>query len=364
MRTNNYRSHCTVIYFVHVKLQLLPSTTLVSIYTLPNTMDNTRTLDFTRLVVILLWAALATIQIQRLSADHVPCGSTDECRVSNSADLCGCNQYNNSGNNSCEDCVKCCEQGQVEIEPCAEDSNAVCSQCTVGEQFFNLDTFECENCVTCKTDEQMITECSIHENTKCRPRCQPHQYYIEDENKCQFKCELCQFSCVTTGTPRCKCQPAECYADTDILCEHNICTTTQVSTVEVTSTVDNESNELPTWGIGLISIGVVIGIVAFSAGSMILSFCTRKTNRPDDDEEQQIRDQERDSKPVLMGRYINGQPSPFLYPNHYKHHHHHSSDSHRKYGHLSNTSRTNSLRNSPKALRVVPSPRTDNATPI
>ena len=348
-------------------------------------------LDFTRLTVIVLWAGLAVVQVQRLSANSVPCESTeDDCRLTHPAPGCTCNQFLNATSGVCTDCVRCCDRRQLELSPCLQERDAVCSQCVVGKQFFDVVTSRCRNCTVCKADEQRVAECSASEDAQCRPRCQPHQFYVEEEDRCQMRCALCEHGCVTSGAARCRCQPSDCYTDTDILCEINLCTVTEETTQGATGSVDGDSNDLPTWGIGLISIGVVIGIVAFSAGSMILSFCTRRATQNDGEEEEEEgvgggagagrgrrKRQSSESKPDLMGRYVNnGQPpGPFLCPSHYSHHHHHHIDCHRKYGGYSPTSsrtnslrsgslRSNGIRSSPKAVRVIPSPRTENATPI
>ena len=312
-------------------------------------------IDLTRLVVVSLWAALACLQIQRLSADPTPCPNSVECRVENPADGCGCNQYSDEGQNVCVDCVNCCSRGQAEAAPCTTYSDTMC--CEPGVQYFNSATSQCENCTICKSNEQKVAECTITEDTQCQPRCHPHQYYAEGQ--CFFNCELCEYGCVTTGTARCRCYPTNCFSDTDLLCGNNLCAAMGTTSVEITGTVDNEPNGLPTWGIGLISIGVVIGIVAFSAGSLILSFCTKKTSQIEEDVEA-----ENLPKSVLPGRYVTGHPSPFLH--HYRHpgDPRYSPNSPRTNSLRNSSVRANSIRTSPKAPRVMPAPRVENATPI
>ena len=317
--------------------------------------------NFIRLIVILLWSVLASIHVQQLYAEDIDC-TTDgnACRVKDPAPECGCNQYLevSEGDRVCRDCVNCCSQGQVVMEPCTTYHNTECYSCVSGAQYYDLEKSKCENCTVCKEDEQKVADCSISENTRCQPRCQPHQYFRQGQ--CYLDCAQCQNGCVTSGTARCRCQPSRCYHDTDILCDNNICATTGTTPLEVTGTVADESNELPTWGIGLISIGVVIGIVAFSAGSMILGFCTRRTSQVEEDAEGGG-----NPNPSLVGRY--GQPSPFL--------HHdalHLIDNNRsrcspnsvRTNSRNGSLRINGVRNSPKALRSMPAPRVENGTPI
>lgn len=329
----------------------------------------TRRPNFTRLIVILLWSVLASIHVQELYADDIDCTATvEDCRVSDPAPDCGCNQYldESEDNHVCRNCTDCCSDGKAQIEPCSKNQDAQCSACVPGAQFYDRDVLECKNCTVCREDEQRVTECSISKDTLCTALCQTPQYYAE--GRCHIDCSLCPSGCVTTGTARCRCQPSNCYHDTDITCKNNICGTTGTTPIEVTGTVGDDSNELPTWGIGLISIGVVIGIVAFSAGSMILGFCTRRTSQVEEDVEQASAFE---PKPSLVSRY--GQPNPFLHHNA----NHPAIDMNRgryspnavkangRNGSLRNGSlRANSVRNSPKALRSMSAPRVENATPI
>lgn len=322
--------------------------------------------NLTRLVVVLLWAVLAIVQIQRLSADPALCGpSSDECQVSNPAPDCSCHQYLNSSTGRCEDCRNCCQEGKYTASECLSDLDAVCSPCVPGLQFYDTTAAVCRNCTVCASDETKITACTTEQDTHCLPKCLGKQYvYVADLDRCIFNCELCPHGCTTSD--KCRCQPSQCYLEHDLLCENNQCSTSETPPSEVTGTVDDRSNDLPTWGIGLISIGVVIGIVAFSAGSMILSFCTRKSPQADPE----MNEPGVNSKPP-MGHYPGNQPGALF------HKHRPLFEASRKYGHCSPGSstrsssvrsgsiRTNSIRNSPKTHGVIfHSPRTDKSTPI
>lgn len=298
-----------------------------------------RRTNHTRLIVICLWAVLASIQIHELSVNA--------CPVEKPAPDCESNQYLEGDTCTCKNCTNCAELGQFELNSCTSSRNAVCQNCTI-----------------CKVDEWVVAACTSTEDTRCQHRCQSHQYYVPEENRCHFKCTLCQYGCVTSGTTRCQCYPSVCYAETDILCDTNLCTSTTAPPTEVTGTVDSKSNELPTWGIGLISIGVVIGIVAFSAGSMILSFCTRRTSQIDDEEEINSTG---DFKPVLIGQYSSGHPGPFLHlPSQQKNKYSPNSPrtSSASSSIRSGSLRGSNIRNSPKAVRSMQVPRPENATPI
>ena len=326
-----------------------------------------RRVDHTRLVITVVLAVLASFQIQELAGNPVPC-PTEMIPPPG----CECNQYLDG---SCRNCSDCEALGQVTVDPCTKVRDAVCSECIKNQQFFNDETLRCQNCTECAVDERIVVDCTIEEDRQCQPRCQPHQYYDAVLNRCLFACEKCQYGCLDSGTPRCRCNPADCYSETDLLCVNNMCTPSTAPPTEATKSATPGSDPLPTWGIGLISIGVVIGIVAFSAGSMILSFCTRKTTPIAEDAEPPS-----DSKSVLVGRERYplpiGHHSPFI--------HHHSAlekyryspnaprtnsnassiGSSKRGGSFSGGGRTNSHRSSPKALRLAQVPRTENATPI
>jgi hypothetical protein len=329
---------------------------------------STRESDLTRLVVVLLWASLALVQVQRLSADPTLCStnSETECRVSDPAPGCSCNQYLDSDTGHCENCLVCCQEGKHEVSQCSRDQNAVCSLCVPGVQFYDGETSLCRNCSVCASDEKQVVPCTTDRDTQCQPRCQLHQYYAA--GRCFFNCELCQHGCTTSdasGT-KCQCQPSRCYMEHDLLCVTNQCATTEPPSPDVAGTLADRSNALPTWGIGLISIGVVIGIVAFSAGSMILSFCTRKSPQAD----LEMNEPGVNTKPsMLTGRYVNEPGALFRK-------HHPLFETSRKYGHYSPGSstrsssvrsgsiRTNGIRNSPKTHGLIQSSRSENATPI
>ena len=320
--------------------------------------------NLTRLVTILLWAALALVQIQHLSADGIPCETdSNECRVSNPADGCTCHQFLDKTTDECRNCRNCCDEGQVEISACSRDSDTQCSTCVPGIQFYNRATSTCQNCTVCAQDEQAISKCTVSADTQCQPRCQEHQYYAADLDECIFNCKLCKHDCITSsGSTRCRCQPSRCYDFNDLLCKNYLCEQESTTPLEATGTVDDKSNDLPAWGIGLISIGVVIGIVAFSAGTMILGFCTRKSPLIDVESESGIH-----SKTSLDGRYASNQPGALLCG-------HSVFDKGRMYGYSAGggvwpggggsragSVRTNSIRSNSKTHSL---PRLEKATPI
>lgn len=313
----------------------------------------TKKQDHTRLIVVCVWTVLASVQVHQLHAAGSPCPAVDDPTFP-----CECYQYLDG--DTCRNCTDCAATGHWTVKQCTKSTDAKCSNCT-NTQFFNATSERCQNCTVCKIEERENDKCTLKTDTVCQSRCQSHQYYDPLEGRCHFNCELCEHGCVTERTTRCRCLPSECYADTDVLCRDNMCSATEATSLETTGTVNSKSNDLPTWGIGLISIGVVIAIVAFSAGSMILSFCTRKTSQIVDEES----DPTDDSKPVFVGRFRSGMQtghsSPFLPHNLLQNSRYSPS---RTNGIRSNSLRTNSLRNHPNALRSMQVPRPENATPI
>lgn len=313
----------------------------------------TKKQDHTRLIVVCVWTVLASVQIHQLHVEGSPCPADDDPTFH-----CECYQYQDG--DICRNCTDCAATGNLVLEPCTKWKDTKCSNCT-SNQFFNTMSNRCQNCSVCKVDEWEVDKCTIKSDTVCQSRCQAHQYYDPIEGRCHLNCELCEHGCITERITRCLCKNPECYAETDIVCSNNLCSTTMTPSLETTGTVDSKTNGLPTWGIGLISIGVVIGIVAFSAGSMILSFCTRKTSQIVDEES----DPTMESKQVYVGRLRSGvqsgHPSPFLPHNLLQN----SRYSPSRTGSIrSGSLRTNSLRNHPKSLRSMQVPRPENATPI
>lgn len=290
-----------------------------------------RRVDYTHLVVMTLWTILASIQLQETLAA--------ECRS---------NQYFDASEQRCKNCTDCETRGQLELASCSEYQDAACSSCDMTTQFFDRDTGKCQNCTQCGEDQRQNSECTLDEDASCTNLCSSHQYYDLELKQCLFNCDLCSFGCVTLGAPRCRCSPSNCYSETDLLCANNICTEPTVAQTEATRSSNSQTDNLPTWGIGLISIGVVIGIIAFSAGSMILSFCTRKATIPDENVEAGG-----NSSATLVGRYPSGHPSPFL---------HHTLEKYRQSPGAHRNS-MNNVRMSPQSLRA-PSSRPENVTPI
>lgn len=309
--------------------------------------------DHTRLVVMSLWTVLASIQLQELSGNPDP-----PCLLEDSPALgCQCYQHLDS-TGRCRNCTDCASRGKPTLRSCSSQSDALC-ECDASSQFYNSTLQQCQNCTVCASHERQVSACTSLEDTQCESRCLLHQFYVQDEDRCVFNCRVCPNGCVSEGTSRCRCIPSNCYNNFDLLCENNICKPSSTEPSETTRSFDSNANDLPTWGIGLISIGVVLGIVAFSVGSMILSFCTRRSSPGGAEEVISTCEY----KAVLRGarRYPNVYNCPGLF--------HYTVEE--KYGHLSGTpqavpNKANSLRvhhiRSNPLLPELPKP--ENVMPI
>ena len=227
--------------------------------------------DGTLAVVLLATAVVFSIQLQEISGDPVP-----RCLLSEPPEPgCACYQYWSDG--ECRNCTECSSSGQLTLSTCTARND---STCTCGEsQFFNATAHRCQNCTVCASFERQTVQCTATRDARCVSKCLPHQFYISEEDRCSFDCKLCRFGCVSTGTARCRCKPSNCYAAFDLLCENNLCSATESTLTEASTGLRHSSSDhFPTWGIGLVSIGVVIGIVVFSSGLMVFSYCTQQSN--------------------------------------------------------------------------------------
>ena len=107
-----------------------------------------------------------------------------------------------------------------------------------------------------------------------------------------------------SGNSRCEC--SSCFLSSDFYCDRPVLCGTEepvIATVK-TESRSNSQNTLPPWGIGLVAIGVVIGIVAFSACFLLMGFVT--TTRRGDIE---IQGSENSESGLVPGGQIRGHSS-------------------------------------------------------
>ena len=177
--------------------------------------------------------------------------------------------------------------------------------CDLNTQYLPINTSTCLNCTVCKFDEEEIEFCGPNDDRVCERRCPPEFEYVLAEDRCILNCDACESGSCVTGELRCLCLPQRCFRNDDTLCERTIC-------VEATEPDDvtapppgSSQNNLPAWGVGLVSIGVVVGIVAFSGCFILLGVCTRKKEPPDVASEESGNSQ----NGLIGSRGVSGRPS-------------------------------------------------------
>ena len=117
-------------------------------------------------------------------------------------------------------------------------------------------------------------------NTECD--CEPPQSYVSSKHKCVINCKLCPVTkeCVP-GMRRCLCEN-DCYADHDEFCTGGPlnCINEETEKVTTQDTIQRDDNDFfPEWGIGLVAIGVVIGIIIFASCFLCLGLVTITKHR-------------------------------------------------------------------------------------
>lgn len=168
----------------------------------------------------------------------------------------------------------------AQLEPASDRctvSNAVNStMCTLRESFLNKSINCCQRCSACPVGYEVQTPCNTEHDTYCVPTC-PHKALIwnEVERSCIIDCSFCSHGCDSVKR-RCTCDPNRCYNANDLYCDSpKPCNPPTLSRPTVSTNSLNPSS-LPPWGIGVIAVGAVLGIIAFSAGFLLMGVCTRK----------------------------------------------------------------------------------------
>lgn len=158
----------------------------------------------------------------------------------------------------------------------AQDDQEACPD----TQYYNGTT--CLDCTVCAPDEKEREFCTANEDRVCEPRCSPEFSFNVNEG-CVLNCLACESGGCVPGEPRprCLCIPQQCFNDDDRLCERNTCPATTEPGTATAPPRGSSQNSLPAWGVGLVSIGVVVGIVAFSGCFILLGVCTRKKEPAD-----------------------------------------------------------------------------------
>lgn len=160
------------------------------------------------------------------------------------------------------------------------------SDCIPGVSWFDSKTCSCHNCSKCvKGGKEMYVkqQCNVSRDAVCE--CHEPLYFDIYEDRCVIDCHLCKSrECGKAGTESCLCPNPECYQEHDLYCREGpiLCQkqTTETSTQIVM--IHQGETSLPPWGIGLIAVGVVIGIIIFASCFLCLGIVTvTKNNDPE-----------------------------------------------------------------------------------
>lgn len=157
------------------------------------------------------------------------------------------------------------------------------SQITAGDvcpsnQFMNLSRPCCMQCTDCNLRGlNQQSPCNATHDAVCVPFCPSLKHWSERDRKCVISdCSKCPGGRCLEGLEACYCGN-DCYTGDTCLQIRDECKSESPS-VKITSP-ETMSTSLNPLSIGLIAIGVVIGIVAFSSCFLLFGLCTTKQRR-------------------------------------------------------------------------------------
>ena len=273
------------------------------------------------------------------------------------APQCGPNQYLDQQSQ----CMNCTSAADTRCLPPQNESD-----CIAGSQFFNVATRRCQVCMQCTpVTHEVYQLCSGTQDTTCIPTC-PNEFLTYDMNEemCILDCHRCPITgrCQVGDSRRCLCA-CERSEPGDLYCMKSCVTAMPTSADTLPPQQNAGHNTLPSWGIGLIAIGVVIGIVAFSACFLLMGFCTSLSKRGNADVGSEGSNNSDSvlvsgkSSLITTSPYIQS-TSPFLS--------NHSTLDLLRYSPNGLHSSLNSVKGSPRSVRAMPAlSRTENtATPV
>ena len=195
---------------------------------------------------------------------------------------CPQGEYYNAKLNVCVTCTNCSSIGRNQSSACSAFSDTVCTQniteCVTGKEFYNATARQCQGCRECAANEDEVESCTLQSDVQCESKCPENFVWIESRKTCVFDCKQCPTQHCRSPN-QCVCEPANCYDPTDVFCSNKLPNCIDTEEPPTTSTKASSTNgSLAPWGIGLIAIGVVVGIVAFSACFLLMGFCTSSSN--------------------------------------------------------------------------------------
>ena len=163
---------------------------------------------------------------------------------------------------------QCVKSDHEETPGCSRENREIPSDCSPGETFDNS-TCTCMECRRCDRPEMYeISACTLTHNTECG--CRTPTFYHERAHECFISCEDCPHGLgCNDDFMSCKCRDPSCHPFGDIYCRDEtrcndpLTTPTTQPTQPKPNPFDQET--FPAWGIGLIAIGIVIGIIIFAS---------------------------------------------------------------------------------------------------
>ena len=253
-------------------------------------------------------------------------------------------------------CVNCTNATDVRCQQQSE------SDCHVGSEFYNTTVHRCQACKQCVPRIERVDQlCSRTQDTTCIQTCS-HEFlrFDRNEERCILECSRCPTTkqCEPGNSQKCLCS-CENSAPDDLYCGG--CMTSEIP-ISTTSPPIQQTfgpdNSLPNYGIGLIAIGVVVGIVAFSACFLLMGVCS--SNRRGTADVGSEGSNNSDSmlvssrtSVITHSSYVSS-TSPFLS--------NHSKLDLLRHSPNGMTSSWSSIRGSPRSLRAMPPPSRSEST--
>ncbi len=130
------------------------------------------------------------------------------------------------------------------------------------DQYLNASLGLCQTCTNCSSmGLNHLTPCSKERDTVC----EPPQLALDCTQCPQGLCED-QYHCL--------CEPAGCYKDGDIYCQHSTCTEMLEDSTTSGSTSEDQNSSLQSWSIGLMAAAMLLGTIAVPACILLMCFYT------------------------------------------------------------------------------------------
>ena len=157
----------------------------------------------------------------------------------------------------------------------------VLSNCSA-DQFWN--GMQCNNCSRCSGERESVRKnCTPASDAECITCPENFEYGVGLE-VCLLQCQACPTKrCATEAQCRCP-LPQDCYSTGDVFCtspRDDCVPTEEPPTVQSPPSTFQEETSIPAWGIGVIAVGAVVGIIAFSSLFLLIGLISSKKSGSD-----------------------------------------------------------------------------------